>query len=69
MGVRMKAHNNNGFLLRFVMPGVNRLATPLGIDNTEIGISLQGFPFEKGLLLCPSRLFSKEHKYFLKIFF
>ena len=47
MGVRMKAHNNSGFLLRFVMPGVNRLATPLGIDNTEIGISLQGFPFEK----------------------
>ena len=51
MGGRMKAHNNGGFLLCFVMPGVDRLATPLGIDNTEIGISLRGFPFEKGLLL------------------
>jgi len=36
--------------------------------NIEVGISLQGFPFEKILLLYPSKLFSKSKIFFQKMF-
>ena len=33
VGGRLKAHNDGGFLLR-LRPCINRLATPLGIDES-----------------------------------
>ena len=92
MSGQTRAHNDGGdvFAPSQSRLGVDRLATPLGIDeslafrafdktiifghwlskNMGIGISLWGFPFEKGFYYILADYFQKSKKiFFQKILF